>query len=256
MTTGVQKSAGSHITDYDAVATTGGYSGYPTLTAGEGGPSPLIQIEDFVAVAQTAFGTAGGFVRLLRFPTRAKVKRLELYVDRSLVDGGTSSSALSLGVGVMFSDNPNDGTPAAYQNLVPTTVGIGGGSTTAGTAVLQVGTQGANPNRIFGNILANTSTGAFPNGTMGQNVTAAPTGQAAALYFGGEFTLNGTIATYGNPLTITQTPMIEIFNFLDGRGNAIEEMGYFDVFLNADVAYNTQPAGAYNIFGRLQYTVE
>lgn len=245
MTTYTQKESGTNTTLFDA-------SPFAALSAGEGAAGVLRQVEDFVAVAQTDFGTAGNFVRFCRFPTNARLKRVQLYTDRTLVDGGGASSALSLGVGVVFSDSKIDGTPVAYQNLMPTTVGIGGGTTTAGTAVA-IG--GASSNRLFGNILANTATGAFPNGTMGQNATAAPAGQAAALYFGGEFTLNGTIATYGNPLAITQVPLINLFNFRDAQNNLIREAGFFDLILIADVAYNSQPAGAYNVYGRVEYTL-
>lgn len=245
MTTYTQKETGTNTALYDA-------SPFAPLTSGEGGPGYLRAIEDFVAVGQTDFGTAGNFVRLLRFPTSARLKKLELYTDLSLVDAGTSSSALSLGVGVVFSDSTTDGTPVALQNQMPTTTGIGGGTTTAGTSVA-IG--GASSNRLFGNILANTSTGAFPNGMMGQNATAAPTGQQAALYFGGEFTYNGTIATYGHPLAISQVPLMALFNFRDGQNNLIRQGGYFDIIIIADVIYHTQPAGAYNIYGRLEYVI-
>ena len=245
MTTYTQIASGTNTTLYDA-------SPFAALTAGEGAPGVVRAVEDFVAIPRTGFGTAGNFFRLLRFPSNARIKRLELYTDLLLVDGGTSSSALSVGVGVVFSDSTIDGTPAALQNQMPTTVGIGGGTTTAGTSVAVGGTSS---NRLFGNILANTSTGAFPNGSMGNIPSAAVTGQAAALYFGGEFTYHGTIATYGSPVAISQIPLVKLFNFRDAQNNLIYSSGFFDIILIADVIYQTQPAAGYNIYGRLEYVL-
>lgn len=232
----VLKGTSTNITTYDVT------NPFQQLYQGEGAPGKLWGIEDFVAVPQTGFATAGNYVKLLRFPTNACVKSLEIFTDLSLIDGGTSSTALILGVGIMFSDSTIDGTPVNYQSLVPTTLGIAGGATTPGTAVA---VNGASANLLYGSITAVTSSGAMPS--------TSPA--ALSLYFGGEVTFNGTIATYGNALTITETPLVELFNFRDGQGKLVPKLGYFDVFVMATHAYNTQPAQAYNIFGRMSYTV-
>jgi hypothetical protein len=215
------------------------------LTTGEGAPGYVRMVEDTVAVGRTDFATAGYGVRLCRFPTNAKVKRVELFSDTSLVDGGTSSTALILGVGVIFSNSTIDGTPAAYQNLQPTTVGIGGGTTTAGTAVAVDGTSA---NFIFGSLTALTTSGAFPS----YGLKAA---NGLGQLFGGEITHNGTLATYGEPGTWTQKGLIELFNFRDAQNNLIRQAGFFDLLVIVTTGYNTQPAAGYNLYGRVEYVL-
>lgn len=233
MTTYVEEAKGTVLTLLDATQP------YIQQNSGEGGAAYLKQSEDVVAVAQTGMATAGHGYRLLRFPTAAKVKSLEIYTDISLIDGGTSSTALVLEVGVVFSNDGEDGTPAGYQNLQPTTVGIGGGTTTAGTAVAIYGTSA---NFIFGTITANTTTGAMPGGVQ-------------VGLFGGEQVFGGVGATYGSAWTITNTPLCSIFNFWDGQGNVLSEMGYFDLLIGCHHAYNAQPATGYNIYARIEYAL-
>src|ERR1700676_4111487 len=145
MTTYTQKAAGYNIGIFDTL------NPYVPNTAGEGAPGELNQVEDVVAVARTGAGTSGNFWRLCRFPTKAKVKKVELYVDLAsgTVDGGGAFSAIVFSVGVIFSDSTIDNAPVPYQNQQPTTVGIGGGTTTAGTTVAIGGTSA---NYIFGTI--------------------------------------------------------------------------------------------------------
>ena len=232
----VQIASGTITTNLDALPVT-----YPT--AGEGAATVLKVVEDVVAVPRTGFATAGNFMRLCRFPTKAKVKKVELFTDLSLIDGGTSSTALVLSVGVIFSDDTNDGTPASLQNLQPTTVGVtaNGGSTTAGTAVVANGTSA---NFIYGTITAVTTTGAIP--------APATTATVIQNWFGGEITFNAT-ATYGTPYYMSNTSLARIFNFVDGGGVVTEDLGYFDLIVMATTGYNTQPAAAYNLYGRVSY---
>jgi len=237
MTNYTQAGSGINTTILDAVPATG-YAGQPLtqLSAGEGGPAQLKSVEDQVAIARTGAGTAGNSWRLCRFPANAKVKSVELFTDLSLVDSGTSSTALTFGVGVVFSDSTIDGTPVAYQNqwpILPTTPGTG---STAGT--LAAGWPGgtAAGNYIFGSIVANTTTGAWPStGAAPLNVT-----------FGAVLA-----ATYSGltPILLTQTPLVELFNFLDGRGQAIENMGYFDLLVVCTQAYDAEPSAGYNLYG-------
>ena len=238
MTVYTQKAAGVGIAVYDTT------NPYVAPSTGEGAPGILRIQEDQVAVAQTAFGTAGNFVRLCRFPSTAKIKGFELLSDKSLVDGGTSSSALVLSVGVVFSDSTIDGTPLNYQNLQPTTVGIGGGTTTAGTAVA-IG--GASANYLFGTITALSSSGSFSGGTVYGNSTSS------SVLYGGQITFGGSIATYGEPIVWTQEPLTTLFNFRDGSGNLVDSLGYMDVIVVATTAYNTQPSAAYNLYARLTF---
>jgi hypothetical protein len=220
---------------------------YIAQSAGEGAPGrPYIQ-EDQVAATRTWNATAGNGLRLLRFPSSAKVKCLEVFTDLSLIDGGTSSTALVWQIGVIFSNDGNDGTPVSYQNLHPTTVGIGGGTTTKGTAVAIYGTSA---NFIFGELTALSTSGAFPTPYL----RAA---NAPGYLFGTEITFNGAEATYsaGGPVAISQVPLVSIFNFWDGRGNTLEDMGYVDLLIGTKTAYNTQPAAGYNVYARIEYTL-
>ena len=65
-----------NITILDAVPATG-YVGTPTLAAGEGAPARLKMIEDACPVGLAATTTASVF-KILRFPTTAKIKKLEV----------------------------------------------------------------------------------------------------------------------------------------------------------------------------------
>ena len=229
--------SGTNITLYDVTTTP-----FAQLTHAEGAPARKVIIEDQVAVPAIGFATAGNYVKLCRFPTFAKVKKVELFTDLSLIDGGTTGTTLVLNTGVMFSDGLYDGTPVGYRGLAPTTVGIGGSTTTPGTAVAINGTS---CNYIFGTITAVTTTGAMPS-----------SGSAAlSQLFGGEITFNGTIATYGEPLAIDQNPLIDVFNFRDGQNKLIPSLGMFDIFVMASTGYKTVPAAAYNIFVRVEAMV-
>lgn len=219
---------------------------FQQLTVGVGAPGRMQVIEDQVAITRTGFGTTDNFFRLCRFPSHALIKQVELYSDLSLVDGGTSSTALVLGVAVIFSDSTIDGTPVAYQNMQPTTVGIGGGTTTPGT-VVAIG--GSSANVLFGTITATTGTGAFAT------LTGISTG--SQVLYGGDITFGGTEATYyaNGPYVLTSTPLVNLFNFRDGQGNLIPKLGMMDLMVYASHIYNTQPAAGYNLYGRVRYVV-
>lgn len=235
-----QKAAGTNIALFDTS------NPFQQLTQGEGAPGKLWVSEDQVAIAATYFHATNDFVRLCRFPTQAIIKKVELFSDRSLVDGGGASSTLVFSIGVIFSDSTFDGTPTQYQNQHPTTVGIAGGATTPGTTVA-IG--GSNANYLFGTITAVAGTGSFSGGTI-----VGPSTGSSVLY-GGEITFGGAIATYGEPLTYTQNPLINYFNLRDGQNNPIPRAGFFDLIVQSSTATNTNPAAAYNLYGRVTYTL-
>jgi hypothetical protein len=222
----------ANVTAQDAVASTGGYSGYPTLSAGEGAGGQLISVEDSVALPTTFFSATNNYARILRIPTRAKLKRLELLSDAA-VDAAATTGATTFTVGLMFSDSTIDGTPSAYQGLVPSTVGLLAAA--AGTVVASPGTSTYNV--IFGTVTPPATTGPIPL----TDVT---------------FNGNGAAAYAATNLALVQTPLVALFNFLDGRGVVEEELGYFDVFINTTHAYTTVPTTVANLFMRAQYTVE
>ncbi len=244
-----QKGSGYFTTIWDTI---------PVLppTAGEGAPSFLCEIEDSVAIAQTGAGTSGNFWRLCRFPVKAKIKKLDLYVDiaSGLVDGGGASTALVFSVGVAFSDSTIDGTPPSLQNQMPTTVGIGGGSTTPGTTVAIGGTSS---NRLFGTVTAVAATGAF--GTL-QGVGTSSNLWGTDVTFGGGTTYQNALIGPSSTLNTTalaliDVPVLEIFNLQDGRGNVIKDEGFFDLIVIVNTIYNTQPGAGYNLYAKLQYSV-
>ena len=236
MTTYTEKAKGTVLTLLNATQP------YVAQTAGEGGAANLKVMEDaVVSSATTDFGTAGDSERLLRFPTGAKVKRLEVFSNVSLIDAGTSSTALVIDVAVVFSNSGQDGTPAGYQNLQPTTVGIGGGTTTQGTTVAIYGTSAAVP---FGTITANTTTGAIPSSPI-----------STGGMFGGEVTFGGVGSTYGTAFNITNKPLVTMFNFWDVNKNPIEDLGFFDLILGCHTAHYTAPASAITWYARIAYAL-
>lgn len=197
------------------------------LTSGEGAKGYLKVVEDLLPWSTTMGSAAGNYGKLCRFPANAKVKSLEVYFDA--IPDVNATQTLAIEFGVVFSDSTIDGTPAQYQGLIPTTVGIGGGSTTAGTTV-SFATH-TNANAVFGTWTLS-----------GNDVNPGPTN----IFY------NGSRSNYPI-LTLTETPLVEIFNFLDGRGVAMENLGYFDLYAYVTNAYGTVPAAALNLFAKLTY---
>jgi hypothetical protein len=195
------------------------------LTRGEGGPGRVQMVEDQVALTTAFVGATGNYARLCRFPTWAKIKRLRVFSDAPLDSNATQSLALNFGV--TFSDSTINGTPSLYQGLIPTTVGIGGGSTTAGTTTSFA--SYTTPNDCFGTITQ-----------AGNNVAIPIT----------DITWGGAIATYPRQ-SFVQTPLVEIFNFLDGRSIPIEVLGYLDVYVYVKTIAATPHAA--NLVAILEY---
>ena len=214
----------SNLGVLDTGPSTAGWSGYGTLTAGEGAPAPLLQIEDGVALTTAFLGAVGNYARILRVPSRAKVKKIEVFSDKAL--DTNAASTLKFNFGVAFSDGPNngvkDGTPKSYVGLIPTSTFAGATTTFAAYA---------SPNDLYGQV------------AQGNNVKIPVT----------DITLNGTQTTYSY-LQLVQSPLVELFGFLDGRGVAIEEMGYMDIYAYVAAVSATPQAG--NLFARAQFTVE
>jgi len=206
------------ITDLDATPK-------KEATAGEGRGGFLKQVDDVIAIAATdltaTVSTAGSTIRLARFPTQAKVKKVTLGTDDSLDSNATASLAFE--VGVSFSTAANDGTPAAYQGLSPS-------STLTGVA--PVAYNSASFNKIFGT-LTNAdapTTDVLPEGEI---TFGAITAKARAGEMGGsnQWALTGGTYTYA----ASMAPLWEFFGYVDGRGNPQDPGGYFDIFLRVTV---------------------
>jgi len=200
------------------------------LTSGEGAPSRLNVVEDQITLPVTFFSATNNYARVARIPANAKIKRIALFTDAA-VDSAATTGAAAFKVGVAFSDSTTDGTPAAYQGLVPSTLGLLAAA--AGTVVALPST--ANANAIFGTVTAPATTGAIP-------LT--------------DVTFGGSTATYGSPLLRTQTPLSRQFNFLDAGGNAQDNLGYFDIFIMSSVAYTTVPSAVANLYVRVEYAAD
>ena len=185
--TATTNAKGVNLTVLDTAIATG-YSGVPYLTAGEGAGGRLIVIEDAFDMT-TAFNVNGSWFRFLRFPSRAKIKKLEISSD-GVIDNTSTTATMKLDFGVMFSDG-NDGTAPAYKSLVPKNAADG---TTVATPVT------ANMNDVF------YSAGSVVNFGAGAQ-KAIPwtdityTNAAAGL------------TTAPTLLTAMQTPVINLFNF-------------------------------------------
>jgi hypothetical protein len=215
------------------IATLDTLNPFQALTAGEGAPARLWEVEDQVTLPVTFFSATNNYARLCRFPTMAKIKDVSLFTDVA-VDSAASTGAAAFTVGVAFSDSTIDGTPPAYQGLVPSTVGIGGGTTTAGTVVALPSTSGANV--LFGTVTAPATTAAIPL----TNVT-----------------FNGTEATYfaTGPLSLAETPLLKLFNLWDITSKPLTNLGFFDLVVLTSHAYTTVPNAAANLYARVRYAI-
>jgi hypothetical protein len=220
---------GTALNALSAGPSTSGYLSYPSLTAGEGAGAELTEIEDVLAVTTAWEGAIGNYGRFCRFPSRARIKSMEVLSDVALDTNATST--LKIDFGIAFSDNFSangifDGVPTQYAGLIPTT--------TANTTTTFA--SYSSPNKLFGQVV------------QGNNVKL----QGATLQTL-EITFNGTASNYSF-WNILSEPAVALFGFTDGRGVTIEEMGYLDVY--AYVAAVSATAQAGNILGRLCYSDE
>jgi hypothetical protein len=188
--------------------------------------------EDFVQVdINGLFTSVGNYARLLRILSDACIDKLEIFLDVPLDTNATST--LAFDIGIAFSDSQNnDSTPALYQGLIPTTVGLQG-SLIAGTTTSFA--SYASPNKLFGN---------FNLATAAQNVNnrrIPPT----------DVTLNGVTSQYSLQ-SILSSPLVSLFNFLDGRQTPITEMGLLDLYIYCTTVAATPAAG--NLGVRIFYT--
>lgn len=232
-----------NITILDAVPATG-YVGTPTLSAGEGAPARLKMIEDACPVGLAATTTASVF-KILRFPTTAKIKKLEVWSDLALDITGTTS-VLVMSFGVMFSDSTTDGTPAGVRGLVPNVSGLG-------TTVATPSTAGTND--LFGSVAARATaldpmlvTDITFTSSGGTTTTTGPTTGYAGL------TNYGTPTVSGAPsqLTFTQTPLLNLLGFSSSTGVPWAAAGFFDLYARITTVATTGQAGS-SILGRLTY---
>jgi hypothetical protein len=189
-------------------------------TAGEGAPGAMKCASDYVT--STTNVAQYSTYRLCRFPTNAKVKRVNAYTKG--VD--TTTAPAGFDVNVAFSDSYTDGTRADYRATIPssihdgTSMAYGLGATTTGysTAYTSSGTG----NKLFGVSLTCGSAGAaytrditFANSTSGV----------------------GFIPSYRDD------DMWNVLGFQNSQGVAMDPGGFFDLFVVMSGAVGTAAVG-------------
>ena len=174
-------------------------------TSGEGAPGRMHAATD--ALATTASAAANGTYRLCRFPTNAKVKKVQLYT--SGIEAITTQTP-TLDINVAFSDSTTDGTPVALQATIPS-------NKRDNTSVAYSGTTGygsynstGTGNKLFGvAITSNTQAG-----SKNQEITFANTTAAQ-----GFFPAN------------RDDDLWNVLGFQNASGVAQDPGGFFDIFV-------------------------
>jgi hypothetical protein len=187
--------------------------------AGQGASTVTGSVDDYCAATAAGLQSAGSYYKLVRVPTYALVKSVNIFTDA----GPNLNGALALDLSWVFSDSTIDGTPAFLQNLIPTSANTGGTTTIASYS---------SPNKIYG--------------TVKPTATAAVFGPTDEVF-------NGLGANYSFTGGIANLPLFQLFGFTDGRGNPADPGGMFDLL--AYVATGATTGGACNIYARVSYSV-
>jgi hypothetical protein len=190
----------------------------PLAAAGAG--ARIVEVDDYCAATAAGLQSSGSYYKLVRVPTGAFVKSVLMGADVS----PNANGALALQMSWIFSDSVDDGTPTFYQGLIPTNANTGGTTTLAAPS---------SPNAIYGFWL--------------------PTQQATVIE-PTEIVLNGIVGThYSFTGGLTNLPLWQLFGFTDGRGNAADPGGYFDLL--AYVATAATTGAACNIYAKVRYGI-
>ena len=196
------------------------------LTAGEGKEGDDLTQDDYIHLTTGMLAANQGW-RMCRIPTSAKIKRVTIVTDAIL--DTSSSQGLAFDINVAFSDSTQDGTQASLQGQIPTTANTG--ATTSPATY-------ASPNKLFGTVTLSGNDLNFPplvNGKL----------QPLDVTFGGGSLL------YNSQL-ITETPLWQLFGFVNAQGYPADPGGYFDIYFATTVAAATAAAG--NLFCRVEYS--
>lgn len=200
------------ITSYDTINPT------VQVTAGQGGPTRLYEVDDFAAATSAGLATVGSYYRMVRFPTSAIIKSFEFATDVAVDTSATASLALDFNIA--FSDSTIDGTPSTFQGQIPTT---------AGNAVTTFATY-SSPNKMFG------------------AAVVQPTANAAWAFT--QYWLKGGFSNY-TLLAIMQQPLWQTFGFQAAAGQNQNPGGNFD--MTAYVATVAGTAHAGNLISKVMY---
>jgi hypothetical protein len=197
-------------------------------TIGDGSRGICKVQQDFLQVDTALFSAVGNYGKLLRLPADAVISKLEIFSDVPLDTNATST--LAFDIGLCFSNGPSDGTPQDKRGLVQTTVGFGATPGTNTTFAAY-----SNPNKLFGN---------FNLATAAQNLNNKKIPAS-------DVTLNGVTSQYSLQQILSQ-PLVNLFNFLDGRGAVSENLGFLDLYIYCTTVAATPAAG--NLGARAFYT--
>lgn len=222
----VENIKSADITNLDA---TPAYRG----TTGEAASGYARQIDGYCTATAGGIATQYSTYQLVRLPTSAKIK--SVYFAESTELDTHSADALVLDFNMIFSDSTIDNTPANLQGLIPTTVGtpatnIAYGTETIGTAATQtgpVGTAYTTPNILFG------------QPTLVYNAV-----------FAADITFTGSNYTY---LTLTNTPLWNIFGYQNSQGQPADPGGFFDLVAVVSTAATTGAAG--KLYAKVTYCI-
>ena len=196
------------------------------LSAGEGAPGRLFQVDDYIAATSSGMTQTGSTYRLCRFPTAAKIK--SVIIDLGVLDTGGAGAVFD--INVAFSDSLFDGTQQAYTAnngltaLTSTCI-----PTTAKTGAVTSITSYTAPNKLFGTLTVGNNTAKLNN----------------------EVLFNGTLASWwpgGRDL-----PLWEFFGFTNAQGYPADPGGFFDLLLYLSTQATT-PAAAY-IAAKVSYVL-
>jgi hypothetical protein len=184
-------------------------------TTGAGALSNNVSVDDYCAASAAGLQSAGSWYKLVRVPTWAFVKSVQLGADT----GPNLNGALAVDLSWVFSDSADDGTPVSLQGLIPTSANTGGTTTIAAYS---------SPNKIYG--------------------VWAPAAAATAIE-PTDLIFNGLTSAYALVSGFMNLPLYQIFGFTDGRGNPSDPGGYFD--LMAYVSTGATTGGAANIYAKV-----
>ncbi len=191
-------------------------------TTGEGAPGYAKTVEGVcavtaagIAVALSAGVSLGSSYRLVRLPTNAKIKKVEVFTNEAI--DTHSSPDVVLDLNMEFSDATFDGTSAGNQSQIPiwsaTPTGVVTSPLTYGT-----------PNKLFGSVTPTSD-----------SVAMAPT----------DVTFNGGISSAYDMTLDMLVPLWKIFGYSDDPG------GFFDLVARVSTAAGTGHAG--NLGARVTY---
>jgi hypothetical protein len=185
-------------------------------TAGEGADGYQKVVSDYAPVSTN--NAVGSTYRMCRIPTYAKVK--SVWVSLKGIDSNATATAV-LDINIAFSNSPFDGTPAALQDMIPTSALTGAVTTVASYS---------SPNKLFGTIhAANSGALVAPTQVVHQS------GTGVATWFP----------------TGPDLPLWDFFGFTNNQGYPADPNGYFELMFYMSTGPATAAAG--NIWAAVEY---